>query len=57
MCVFLSGGACTPRKPWYGPSLIDACVPAGRFAIGWGNCIPPYVPVENSLTIVHEALG
>ncbi len=40
----------------YVRGLIDACAPAGRFAIGSGNSIPSYVPVENYLTMLDEAL-
>ena len=40
----------------YVRSLIDACAPAARFAIGSGNSIPSYVPVENYLTMLDEAL-
>jgi uroporphyrinogen decarboxylase len=36
--------------------LIGACHPRGRFAIGSGNSIPSYVPVENYLAMVDEAL-
>ena len=36
--------------------LIEACAPLGRFAIGSGNSIPSYVPVENYLTMLDEAL-
>ena len=36
--------------------LIDACGPLGRFAIGSGNSIPSYVPVENYLAMLDEAL-
>jgi len=36
--------------------VIDACAPGGRFAIGSGNSIPDYVPVENYLTMIDEAL-
>jgi uroporphyrinogen decarboxylase len=36
--------------------IIDACAPAGRFALGSGNSIPSYVPVENYLTMLDEAL-
>jgi len=38
----------------YVSSLIEACAPAGRFAIGSGNSIPSYVPVENYLTLLDE---
>ena len=34
---------------------IDACAPKGRFAVGSGNSIPSYVPLENYLTMVDEA--
>jgi uroporphyrinogen decarboxylase len=35
--------------------IIDICGPRGRFAIGSGNSIPSYVPVENYLALVDEA--
>jgi uroporphyrinogen decarboxylase len=34
---------------------IDACGPRGRFAIGSGNSIPSYIPVENYLAMLDEA--
>ncbi|MHB0857195.1 MAG: uroporphyrinogen decarboxylase family protein [Anaerolineae bacterium] len=37
-------------------AILDACHPRGRFAIGSGNSIPSYVPVENYLTMLDEAL-
>lgn len=37
-------------------ALIDACAPAGRFAIGSGNSIPSYIPVPNYLAMLEEAL-
>jgi len=37
-------------------ALIEACHPRGRYAIGSGNSIPSYVPVENYLTMLDEAL-
>lgn len=37
-------------------SLIENCGPRGRFAVGSGNSIPSYVPVENYLAMVDEAL-
>jgi uroporphyrinogen decarboxylase len=37
--------------------LIDACAPGGRFALGSGNSIPDYIPVENYLTMIDEALA
>jgi uroporphyrinogen decarboxylase len=36
--------------------IIDICGPRGRFAIGSGNSIPSYIPVENYLAMVDEAL-
>ncbi len=36
--------------------VIDVCHPRGRFAIGSGNSIPSYVPIENYLTMLDEAL-
>jgi len=37
-------------------ALIEACHPRGRFCIGSGNSIPSYVPVDNYLAMVDEAL-
>jgi uroporphyrinogen decarboxylase len=37
-------------------TLIDTCGTRGRFAIGSGNSIPSYVPVDNYLAMVHEAV-
>jgi len=36
--------------------VIDVCSPGGRFAVGAGNSIPSYIPVENYLTMLDEAL-
>jgi uroporphyrinogen decarboxylase len=36
--------------------LIDTCAPRGRYAIGSGNSIPSYIPAENYLAMVEEAL-
>ena len=36
--------------------LIDVCHPRGRFAIGSGNSIPSYIPVENYLSMLDEVL-
>lgn len=38
-------------------TLIETCGPKGRFAIGSGNSIPDYVPVENYLTMIDEILS
>ena len=36
--------------------LIETCGARGRFAIGSGNSIPSYVPVENYLSMIDQAL-
>lgn len=36
--------------------VIEACAPGGRYAVGSGNSIPSYIPVENYLSMVDEAL-
>ena len=40
----------------YVRGIIDACAPTGRFAIGSGNSVPDYIPVENYLTLIDEVL-
>ena len=40
----------------YVRKIIDACSSGGRFAVGAGNSIPSYIPVENYLTMLDEAL-
>lgn len=40
----------------YVRQVVDTCQPGGRFALGSGNSIPDYIPVENYLTMVDEAL-
>ncbi len=35
--------------------LIETCGPRGRYAIGSGNSVPSYVPVENYLAMITEA--
>ena len=37
-------------------ALIETCGRRGRFAVGSGNSIPSYVPAENYLAMVDEAL-
>ena len=37
-------------------ALIETCGGRGRFAIGSGNSIPSYVPVDNYLSMVDEAV-
>ncbi|HIE04944.1 MAG TPA: hypothetical protein EYP61_09315 [Candidatus Latescibacteria bacterium] len=41
----------------YVRKLIDTCAPKGMFAVGSGNSIPSYVPVENYLAMLDEALS
>jgi len=41
----------------YVRGIIEACAPGGRFALGSGNSIPDYIPVENYLTMIDEALA
>ena len=36
--------------------LIDTCGSRGRYAIGSGNSIPSYIPVDNYLSMLDEAL-
>jgi uroporphyrinogen decarboxylase len=38
-------------------TLIEVCGSEGRYAIGSGNSIPSYIPVENYLAMVDEALS
>ncbi|HEX9973962.1 MAG TPA: uroporphyrinogen decarboxylase family protein [bacterium] len=37
--------------------LIETCGSRGRYAVGSGNSIPSYIPVENYLAMVNEAAG
>jgi uroporphyrinogen decarboxylase len=39
----------------YVRGIIDDCAPGGRFALGAGNSIPSYIPVENYLIMLDEA--
>ncbi len=36
--------------------LIETCGTKGRYAVGSGNSIPSYIPVENYLTMLEEVL-
>jgi uroporphyrinogen decarboxylase len=38
-------------------TLVETCGQRGRYALGSGNSIPSYVPVENYLAMVDEALN
>jgi uroporphyrinogen decarboxylase len=37
--------------------LIETCGSRGRYAVGSGNSIPSYIPVENYLAMVDETLS
>jgi uroporphyrinogen decarboxylase len=45
-----------PELRKYVRTMIDACAAGGRFAIGSGNSVPSYVPVENYLAMVEESM-
>jgi uroporphyrinogen decarboxylase len=45
-----------PELRKYVRGIIDQCAPGGRFAIGAGNSITSYIPLENYLTMLDEAL-
>jgi uroporphyrinogen decarboxylase len=36
--------------------ILSACVPTGRIALGSGNSIANYVPVENVFVMLEEAM-
>jgi len=37
-------------------NILDQCMPGGRFALGSGNTIANYVPVQNYFIMINEAL-
>jgi uroporphyrinogen decarboxylase len=37
--------------------IIEECSEGGRFAVGAGNSVPSYIPLENYLTMLDEALA
>jgi uroporphyrinogen decarboxylase len=37
--------------------LIETCGARGRYAIGSGNSIPSYIPLDNYLAMIEEAVG
>ncbi|MBD3182493.1 hypothetical protein GF312_09390 [Candidatus Poribacteria bacterium] len=63
-CIGVLGGVDVDKLTRFSPDdlrkyvrkVIDDCSPGGRFAIGSGNSIPDYIPVENYLTMIDEAL-
>jgi len=34
--------------------VMDACMPGGRFAIGSGNSVANYIPVDNFISMLDE---
>jgi uroporphyrinogen decarboxylase len=44
-----------PALRKYVRKIIEDCAPGGRFALGAGNSIPSYIPVENYLIMLDEA--
>ncbi len=36
--------------------LMDECGSRGRYAVGSGNSVPSYIPVDNYLAMVDEAV-
>lgn len=41
----------------YVRSIIDRCLPGGRFALGSGNSVANYVPLKNYFVMVEEGLN
>ena len=62
--ITLLGGVDVHKLSVYSPDeirkyvrgIIEECAPGGRFAIGAGNSITSYIPLENYLTMIDEAL-
>jgi len=40
----------------YTRKIIEECAPCGRFAVGSGNSIPTYIPLENYFAMLDETL-
>jgi uroporphyrinogen decarboxylase len=38
-------------------TILDSCMPGGRFALGSGNSVTNYVPLENYFVMLEEARG
>lgn len=38
-------------------NVIEVCAPGGRFAVGAGNSVPSYIPIDNYLIMLDEALS
>ena len=41
----------------YVRNIIEQCSPQGKFAIGSGNSVPNYIPLENYFIMVEETLN
>jgi uroporphyrinogen decarboxylase len=41
----------------YVRDIIEHCLPGGRFALGSGNTVANYVPVQNYLAMIEEGLN
>jgi len=62
--ICILGGVDVDKLTTYSPEhlrqyvrgIIEECGENGRFAIGAGNSIPSYIPLENYLTMLDEAL-
>lgn len=62
--IALLGGVDVDKLASYEPlelrkyvrDIIEECAPGGRFAVGSGNSIPSYIPLENYLTMLDEVL-
>lgn len=62
--ICLLGGVDVDKLARYSPAdlrkyvrnVINKCAPGGRFAIGAGNSVTSYIPLENYLTMLDEAL-
>lgn len=40
----------------YVRTILNECMPRGRYALGSGNSISNYIPVENYITMSEEGL-
>jgi uroporphyrinogen decarboxylase len=56
MDINILSGSSPERVQQHTRFLMETCGKRGRYAIGSGNSIPSYVPVENYLAMIDEAL-
>jgi uroporphyrinogen decarboxylase len=40
----------------YVRGILDECMPGGRYALGTGNSVANYIPIENYLAMLEEGL-